>query len=168
MKLKLKLKKKGNKLEKLGKNLKKLNNESVEVGHFASQGKHSTTDLTYVELMAIANLGLNGPPRRVLTLLKHKERKLDDSQYNTLMQAWGKSNYGNAANKRLLEGFGSAMAMKEKALFGRVAPATMPANSPTTKKKVGVMGKNAPLVDTGELKSKVAYKTSLGKTVKES
>ena len=37
----------------------------------------------------------------------------------------------------------------------------------TSKKKVGVEGPNAPLVDTGDLKSKVAYKTSLGKVIRE-
>jgi hypothetical protein len=144
-----------------------MDNQKVEVGHFASQGTHSDSSLTYPELMAIQHFGLGGQrPRMIRTLLKLSERRMSDVRYNTLMKSWGKSNYSQTANQKLLEGFGIVLAKKEKALFGKPQGVLMPPNSPNTKKKVGIMGPFSPLVDTGELRSKVSYKTSIGKTLK--
>jgi len=145
--------------------MRAFNNSKVEIGHFESQGKHSGSDLSYVDLMQIANLGINGPPRRPLRLLQIDNKNLSDSKFNTLMKLWGTSNYTRGNNEKLLQGFGIVLAKKEKAIFGKTGPMMPPT---TSNKKVGAMGPTAPLVDTGELRSKVSYKTSISKVVKES
>jgi hypothetical protein len=139
--------------------------ENVSIGHFENQGKHSDSDLSYSDIMRINHFGLgNRQPRQLLTLLSLQNRDLSDSKFRTLMSLWGTSNYNPSDNRKLLEGFGIVLRDKEKKLFGKVNSPLMQSN--TSPKKVGVEGPDAPLVDSGELKSKVAYMTSLSKAIK--
>lgn len=153
----------GNKFQKLVQQLHKINNESVEVGHFKSQGKHSS-GFTYAELMSIHHNGGNPsgraplPPRPVLDLLFFRNQNLTDPAFKTAFKAWGSRTLGERSNAILLEDIGLVLREKEKAVFGSTALAP---NAVPPKRR------NTPLVDTGDLKSKVAYKTSIGKQVKE-
>ena len=160
------MKKKNNKLQKLRKRVNNLNDEKVEIGHFQEQGKHSGSDLPYPDLMAIHHFGLGGQlPRQLLTLLVLQNRKLTDPKFDALMKVWANSRLFQTDNEKLLSGFGKVFVKKEKELFGKAQGNLMPPTQ--SKKRVGVEGPHAPLVDTGELKSKVAFKTSIKNQVEE-
>ena len=146
--------------------MKAVNGESVSIGHFKEQGNHSDSGLSYVDLMAISDAGVNGPPRRVLALLWHQNQRLRTSQLVSAMKAWAKDGGSVRATERVLDTYGKTLAKKEMAIFGVAGP-MMPANSPKTKKRVGVDGPNSPLVDSGELRDAVRYKTSTGKILKK-
>ncbi len=148
----------------LKKQMRSMNKDSVEVGHF-SGGKHTDSPYSNVQLMALHNVGWgNRPARRVRAVLKHQNQRLTGIEYSTLMKAWGSSDLSVAANERLLEGYGKLLAQKEKDIFGKIGPDMPATESP---KKVGVMGPNAPLVDTGELREAIRYRTSISKTEKK-
>lgn len=160
MNLTTKLKKKGNQLEKLLKQVRNLNKESVQVGHFRESGKHPS-GFTYPELMAIHHAGnpeTNLPARPVLDILFFRNRRLTANAIDMAFKAWGKRKLNASSNKKLLSDLGMYIRDEEKKIFGSsvLAPNAVPPKS-----------FNSPLVDTGELKSKVAYKTSLDKKVKE-
>lgn len=163
--MKVRMKKVGNKLEKLTKAFHDLNGEFVEVGHFKEQGQHSDTDLTYAELMAIhhnpVGNGLNWPPRPVLDILFFKNKNLDSPEIKAILGRFRKKEPTPVNIAWLLKEIGQALGKKEKAIFGSgfLAP-----NSPIT---IAKKGRNSPLIDTGELRSKVAYRTSKDKNIKE-
>lgn len=164
MRLKVKVKKVGNKFEQLSRGIKDLNNESVQVGHFDEQGKHYS-GLTYPELMAVHNNpvahGLDWPPRPVLDILAHKNRKLDSPQIKRILKKYSRLEPSEINNAMLLDEIGQFLREEEKKIFGsgELAP-----NSPVT---VAQKGSNNPLIDTGDLRNKTAYRTSKDKTIKE-
>ncbi len=160
MSLKVSLKKQGNQFEKLIKQIQNLNNESVQIGHFEKQGKHES-DFTYPELMSIHHKGnpeTSLPARPVLDILFFRHKKLKASPMQVAFKKWGKRKSGNKADKLLLNDIGEFLRDEEKKIFGSggLVPNAVPPKD-----------RNNPLIDTGDLKSKVAYKTSLDKRVKE-
>jgi len=74
------------------------------------------------------------------------------------MKRWAKSNFTVKDNKVLLDTFGIYLRKQEQNIFGHSPPLEANAES---------KGANTPLVETGELKSKVAYKNSIDKQIKE-
>lgn len=156
--------KKGSGFEKLVKQFHRIDGESVEVGHFKSQNKHPS-GFSYPELMAIHHNGGNPsgnaplPPRPVLDLLFFKNQNLSDPAFKAAFRAWGKRTLSDRSNDILLEDIGKILQKKEKAIFGSaaLAPNAVPPKD-----------RNDPLVNTGKLRDKVAYKTSTSKQVKES
>jgi hypothetical protein len=163
MGLNVKVKKVGNHLQKLAQQFHKIDGESVEVGHFKSQGKHSS-GYTYAELMLIHHNGGNPtgtnylPPRPVLDLLFFNNQNLGDPKFKSVFTAWSRRTLSKGSNAILLQDIGAVLRDKEKAIFGSaaLAPNAVPPKS-----------RNSPLVATGDLRSKVAYKTSIGNKVKE-
>lgn len=151
---------KGNQFDKLIKQVRNLNNESVKVGHFNSQGKHDS-GMTYPELMALHHTGnpeANLPPRMVLAILFNKFRKLQAPEIRRAFKSWGNRKKGENSDRMLLNDIGSFLRDEEKKIFGSnvLAPNAVPPKN-----------RNNPLIETGDLKSKVAYKTSIDKQVKE-
>jgi hypothetical protein len=162
MGLKVKLVKKGSQFKKLIQQIHRLNNESVEIGHFKSQGEHES-GFTYPELMALHHRGNPEtplPPRPVLAILFFRFRKLKTKApaIDRAFKAWGKRKSGDSSDKILLNDIGEFFREEEKKIFGSstLAPNAVPPKA-----------FNNPLIDTGDLKSKVAYKTSKDKQVKE-
>lgn len=163
MSINAKVKKTGSQFQKLVQQVKKLHNDSVEVGHFKSSGLHYS-GFTYAELMAIHHNGGNPngsvplPPRPVLDILFFKNQRLTDPKFKAAFKAWGKRKSSDASDAMLLEDIGKILRDKEKQIFG---------SSDLIPNKVPPKSKNSPLIERGDLVSKVAYKTSRDKQVKE-
>ena len=74
------------------------------------------------------------------------------------------SDHSDSATEILLDTIGKYLQEEEKKAFGKISiftPAT------TYPKQVGAAGPEAPLVDTGNLRDKVARRTSKSKIIKE-
>jgi hypothetical protein len=161
--LKPSLKRVGNKFQKLVQQIQKLDKESVEIGHFKESGVHSS-GFTYAELMAIHHNGGNPtgsvplPPRPVLTILHARNLKLTDPAFKHAFNSWVQRKPSDTSDNLLLEEIGRILRDKEKKIFG---------SSDLTPNAVPPKTSNRPLIETGELRSKVAYKTSKNKQVKE-
>lgn len=164
--LKLKLKKRGDKLEKTRKALNLLGNPNVRVGHFSEQGTHSDAKVSYPRLMKWHHTGRGGYPERpVLRVLWFRNKKLLKSpELIRAMKVWLSGDINKQTTQLMLSTFGKHLVKKEKAIMGSSGNMMPPS---TSKKRIGVEGPTAPLVDSGELKSKVAYKTSITNKVEE-
>jgi hypothetical protein len=117
--------------------------------------------MTYPELMALHHTGnpeRNLPPRPVLAILFFRYRKLKAPAIRRAFKAWSKRKSGDISDKILLNDIGEFLREEEKKIFGSpsLAPNAVPPKA-----------FNNPLILTGDLKSKVAYKTSLDRQVKE-
>lgn len=159
LRIKTKINRSGDFYKKLS-YLKKLDNQSVSVGHFESQGLHSSGK-SYVNLMKEHHTGDEiTPPRPVLTILNFRLRGyLSSSEAKSLLKRWAK----DPKNIDLfLSSLGKKIAQQEKQIFGNNTE--LASNAPLTQK---LKGRDSPLVDTGELRSKVAYRTSIGNKVIE-
>lgn len=158
MSVKLK-REKGGITDRLLKNLQKLDKESVEVGHFASQGTHSS-GMTYPELLALWDYGVveghEGTVRSPLLAYDFDLRAGGDkSAMNQSVKQWSRNAEKPSANLQLLSGIGDAGRQSYKDKFGIVG-LFMPPDSTGT-----------PMFETGELKQSTAYKTTIDKVVKE-
>lgn len=140
------------------KKLTSISGEGVEVGHFQEQGEHYS-GYTFVELMYYHHTGSDPrgdqpvQPRPVLNFLR-AFLNLSDPKYNRAIRNWFKRPPSSASHGKLLADIGALISEEEKAIFGNSALLTVTDN-PT------------PLVDTGDLRDKVAYKTSVNKVVVE-
>ncbi len=134
--------------------MKNLSKSSVEIGHFVSSGTHSSDpSLTYVELMIIYALGLNneGVIRNPLQTLRDIEfSTANKPSFTTFLEKWATKIPSEITNEKLLEEFGEKIREDYYDLFG-VVGMNMPSDSTGT-----------PLLETGELRSKVSYKTTKG------
>ena len=163
MSLKFKIKRTGNQLEKLTNQIRSLASENVQIGHFASQGRHYS-GFTYPELMAFHHNGGNPitgeilPPRPVLDILAFRNQKLQDPVIKAAFRAWGNRKSSPQSDFALLTQLGEIMRDREKKIFGSSALA----RNKTPPKNI-----NNPLIVTGDLQSKTAYKTSVDNQVKE-
>lgn len=168
--MKVKVVKKGNDLEKLLKQIKDLDDEFVEVGHFLEQGQHPTAKMSYPSLMRLHHTGAHLksgaeiPPRPVLSILDFR-LKGSSSFIKDAVLSWSKKKATRESGTALLNMVGEAVASMEKDIFGDTG--SLEKNSDNTTKRVGVAGPDAPLIDTGSLQGKVAYKTSRDNTIKE-
>lgn len=104
------------------------------------------------------NPEVNLPARPVLDILFFRNRKLRDVQLRRVFKAWGKRKSGDTSDRLLLDGIGKFFLIEEKKIFGSnsLVPNAVPPKA-----------FNNPLILTGDLKSKVAYKTSKDNQVKE-
>lgn len=151
--------KEGDITSQIVKALSELESSSVEVGHFQSQGNHSTavkpngTPYSYVELMHFHHTGDAGsrPPRQPLNVLKIQNRNLSQHRWmKSAVKASVKDILSKSATQTSLNRIGKNLARLEKDIFGD--PALL----------AGTPHNTDPLIDTGELRSKVIYKTTLG------
>ena len=144
--------------QKLIRSVKLLDNKAVSVGFFADQGKHSGSGLAYTNLMYIQEVsgvrtktGLVHRRLFELTAMRHRNEIL-----NNLKASIGRNLKNNP--KQILEDFGQDVQAKLCDGFGNSA--LLPHNAPST---IVDKGSNSPLVDTGELKSKVTYRLRVKK-----
>lgn len=160
-----KVKKVGNKTQKLAKGLADLGNQNIEVGHFREQGQHKDSGYTYAELMALHNNptanGFDFPPRPVLDILFFRNRKLDDPKIRRIIERYSEVELTSAVIARMLDEIGHHLTEEGKKIFGSAALA------PNSEGTIAQKGRNEPLVDTGSLKERTAYRTSKNKTIKE-
>ena len=161
--MEVKVQKNRNRLQELVKGLQKLDKDFVEVGHFKEQGTHYS-GFSYPKLMEIHHNGGNTagssplPPRPVLDILFFRNRNLTDMMFKRAFKAWGGRTLGTRSNGILLEDLGKVLQDKERKIFGSsdLAPNAVPPKN-----------RNEPLVATGDLRSKVAYRTSTSRKIKE-
>ena len=165
MGLKRRLIKKGNTLDKLAKQIHTINGESVEVGHYETQGLHPS-GFTYPELMAIHHTGNpedNLPARPVLSILAFRmfsPNRVKDPVIRRAITKWLKGPIAPSSNINMLNSIGRELVRKEKAIFGS---GVLVKNAPRT---ISIKGSNSPLIDTGDLRDHTSYKTSIDDKVK--
>lgn len=138
--------------------------QRVEVGHFEASGRHTKTGLSYPHMMAIFHFGFAGPRRSPLTSLVFQTAGKSNIRFTRAFKAWGDSKLTSNSHEELLSEIGRYLANKEFEIFGVVSP-EMPAT--TSPKDVGIKGPNAPLVDSGELRSKIRHKNTISNTLKK-
>jgi hypothetical protein len=165
--LTLKVKKGGGSFHNKVRELVKADKSSVEVGHFKEQGSHSSIGKSYVSLMKQHHNGgstskfIVSPPRPVITIL-------DGLRVEPLLKSFKKEAESlitfNFSAEQILSSLGRRLVKEEKSIFGKSG--LLVKNHRRTISSKG--GKDTPLVDSGELQSKVAYKTSTGNKVVES
>lgn len=170
--MKARVVKTNNQLDKMIADLMQVDGQDVQVGHFASQGLHSKIGLPYPQLMRKHHAGYTWvkpggqerevPPRPVLDILGFKLGGFKNPKLRLMMKLWGKMNFSPAATKLMMNEIGKTIAKMEKKIFGDTS--LLEPNHPLTINKKGF---DAPLIETSELKDKVAYKTSLEGIVKE-
>ncbi len=103
------------------------------------------------------------PKRPIKSLFLHRNSKLNDAEFKKAFSVWLRSDKKNSDTLRLLSSYGEKMAEMEKELFGK-PNSVIPSNSPSTIRNKGA---DTPLVETGELKSKVAHKNSINNRIVE-
>lgn len=142
--------------------VRSLQNERVEVGHFEEQGEHYS-GFTYAQLMAYhhdsSNLeGENPlPARPILDYVWASNINLSDPKFKQVLRKWGSRPITPQSNEEFLSDIGHILAVKEKEMFGKSPPLIANAES---------KGRNTPLVDTGDLRDKVSHRNTLSNTIK--
>lgn len=159
MKSKVQLKKNKKRINRLIKKFEELGQESLEVGHFEEQGKHSS-GMSYPELMQIHEHGLGVPKRPVFNIAKFKEPPKTSPTVKKFMDNWMQSNR-SSATKNLLDNIGTHYRDLIKSIFGDIKE--LKSNSPYT---IKLKGKNSPLIESGDLRDKVKYKSSKNRGLK--
>ena len=147
-----------------------LSGERVDIGHFEEQGKHTTLGIGLSDLMELHHNGLalnqktgavfDIPPRSPLNILANRKGRHLPMISKRIMD-WGRTKMNKSSTADLLAGIGNDMAVEEAKLFNH-PPLT--ANSPVT---IKIKDSNIPLVDSGELRSSIRYKTSLRKALRK-
>lgn len=152
-----KIQKSGNMSQQIMKALLEVEKSTVEVGHFAEQGNHSTalklngSPYSYVELMHYHHTGDGGPrpPRQPLEVLKIQNRNLSQHRWmKSAVKKTVKELLNPQSQTKVLESIGRNIGRLEKDIFGD--PALL----------AGTPYNTDPLIDTGELRSKVSHKNS--------
>ena len=160
----IKIKRTGDSFKKLSKSLQKTNKTKVDIGYFAEQGIHQPSGRPYPEQMALLEFGDEDiPPRPVfrITSLRSPPNKLQRTR--KILRAWAASLTKKVNVNTTLDRFGSLYSEKIKNIFGKSPPLTRSADLTIFLKG----GRNTPLIDTGDLKSNLAYKNSIDKEVKK-
>lgn len=144
--------------QKLIRSVRSLDNKVVSVGFFADQGNHSGSKMPYTNLIYIQEVhGVKSKAglvhRRLfeLTAMRHRNEIVSNVK-NSISR-----NFPNSPNQ-ILKDFGQDVQGKLREGFGDTS--LLPHNAPST---IAGKGSNSPLVDTGELKSKVTYRIRQGK-----
>lgn len=143
------------------KNLKKAN---AQVGYFQEQGRHSS-GFSYPALMYLHEVvGIQSSSGKVyrrlfeITMMLNQRSILEQTKKNLFIQL----NKLDIDPTNTLEAFSKNTQKAIKSGFGNSS--ILPPNSPVTVKQKGF---NAPLIETGDLKDKLAYKVSTKKGVKK-
>ena len=163
-KLKFTVKKGSKVFDKKIKELKKFDKATVEVGHFAAQGNHSKINDSYVDIMKLHHTGgsVGGipiPERPVMTHLDFEAREfLSSPQVERLLKA----GVLTGELDMTLNLIGENLKDRERRIFGDVSKLRPNADTTAINK-----GRNEPLVDTGELRDKVAHRVSTNKVIIE-
>lgn len=130
----------------------------VKVGHFKDQGEHES-GYTYPELMALHSKGyttiyfgdeVDVPARPVLDVVKFRVNNAPNFFFNGL-QHTSRKGFRSEDIKDYLEDVGERIKQEEQEIIG--SPSWLISNKPSTIRMKE--GRNTPLEDTGDLKSKV-------------
>ena len=157
----------GNTTEKLRKGLRDLSTSKVSVGHYESQGMHSS-GMSFVDLLNLWSQGVifesedrggyvvRQDVRKQFIMDYVKTNKLSrDKKVDAAILKWGQTLDKQTATADLLDSIGEVLRSEYKDKFNNVASPFMDATS-------------TPLFETGELASATAYKHTKNNTVKES
>lgn len=137
--------------------LKEIRKDKVEVGHFEEQGEHHS-GLTYVELMAYHHRGnpeQNLPARPVLDILRFRLRNLENPRIKSIAREWLTNINRQGSTEQMLLQLAKVIAKEEQKIFGDTS--ALIRNSPLT---IALKGSNNPLIERGDLKEAVSYRTS--------
>jgi hypothetical protein len=141
----------------LKKDLKKLKKATAQYGYFSEQGMHSEADMSYASLMYLMEVigveSRSGLIKRRPFELAVQRNQVDLS--NAVFRSLESFLCNGTGLNVMLEQAAKAGIGITKTYFGDASK--LPSNSPATIKR---KGKNAPLIDTGELLDNMAYKTS--------
>jgi len=137
---------------------KNLDKESVEVGHFASQGKHYS-GYTYPELLQfwVSELAPVKQDVRAQFVFDHVRdgNILKIPEVKSALDKWAATpNRNQADNETLLDKIGRALRLKYQVEFNVLQGPHM-------------IGTETPLYESGELAESTAYRTSISNKVKE-
>ena len=165
MKVSVQKNKKGDFQKKL-KELVDFGKQSVEVGHFASQGTHKASGISYVDLMKMHEVGgvtssggaYPARPVKGHMLMTELSEGMRSAKVREAFKLWES---GTLDNEGFFTKVGMTLVEFEKAIFGAAGP--LAPNPPSYAAKKG--GSN-PLIDTGELVDAVSHKTSITGIVK--
>ncbi|WP_021024318.1 hypothetical protein [Salinivibrio costicola] len=142
------------KLEKMRKRAEAAHRAKVSTGINAGEGMHSN-GLKYADLMAIHHNGVPSkgiPPRPVLSIVTRLYGKLIAKKAKHEMFKYLD---GQQSLDHTLTSIGKVSLSYTHKVFGD--PTVLPQNAKTT---IRIKGKDAPLVDSGELQSKLSYSYS--------
>lgn len=161
----IKISRKTKNIEGLIKKIQTLVKSKVESGYFSEQGEHYTYDskgnlkvsMPYVDLIAMQEYGTTSQggniparPIRDTTLLYLK------NPMKSYAKALSGYFYGNTDLRKTLDIGGQVIGLTAQNLFG-IAIGKIEGNARST---IEIKGFDAPLVDSGDLMEKWAYKTS--------
>jgi len=156
---------KKNNLKKLAKYAAKITKAKAEYGYFKEQGKHPS-GLSYATLMAIHEYGAsNGIPARKpfsIALFGNQAQMFRFTLKSLDKYMMSASNNAPIPLERTLGTFGSLGVYHTKALFGSGA---LLANKTPIRKRSGSTS-NTPLVDFGNLKETMGYRSTENKEIK--
>lgn len=164
--MKVKIKRKGNKLQNIKESVKRLHNQSTQVGYFASQGKHigrdKIADYSFVGLAQALELGLTlskvnfqkpMPFMNNIGMLAIKGMR-NSTSVKRAYRAWGRELHAVADPTHLLDTIGKYAQSKAKEVFNN--PSYFPQNKEN----------KTPIFETGELFKHFAYKNTISNTVR--
>ena len=164
--MKYKLITKKNNLRKLAKLAKKLSKAESEYGYFSDQGFHAS-GLSFATLMAIHEYGAKGgdiPARKPfsIALFQGKDQLLKFTLKSLDKHVMSVNNKTFLPLEATLVTFGSYGVEMTKTLFG--SSQLTPNKKPIRKKSGSTVSK--PLIDYGELRDNMAYRTSSNREIK--
>lgn len=155
---------KGKTWKKAIKNLGRLKGNTIEVGHFASQGTHYS-GMTYPDLLRYWVIGVKiegqgGRMRQdVLSQFIHmylnSKQMSRDLRVESAIKRWLKTALHQDNSKKLLDDVGEILRDEYKTHFNKTAAPFMASGSST------------PLFETGELADATAFRTSKNPSIKE-
>lgn len=154
--MKISIKKKGKQTEQLLSSLNQLSNKTLKVGHFAEDGLHSDSKLTYPDLLNIWHLGAAKGNEGIIKspLFQFVASKLDKGLLSTnpvirnALNTWAKNVLNNTADEALYNKLGEVLVEEYSKVFG----------NPKTPHMPSVGSNTTPMLDTGELKENTKYK----------
>jgi len=161
-----KIVKKGNSLDKIRSNIRKIDGERVEIGYFEEQGLHNS-GLSYSTLMALQEFGTDEIPHRpVFQITAFGNPPQKNARVKSAIRNWSKALLNKDNNKdnskQLLDTIGKTYQEALLSLFGDTSMLTP--NAPLT---ISLKGRDEPLVDSGELKDNLSYRNSIDKEIKK-
>ena len=147
--------------------LKKLGQQNVAAGHFAEQGQHEDSEMSYVDLMKFHHKGgtsANGVkspsrPVRAKMMMYGTRAAVSSKLVRNAFKEWSG---GRISNEGFFKALGTTLVQYERSVFGATGPL-----EPNAALTIALKGKNDPLIATGDLIDHVAYKTSISKKVVE-
>jgi len=160
--LKLKVKKKGKKLDSIQQAIRKIDGQSVEIGYFANQGKHIGGDYSYPALAQALETGYfpaQGITRTPMPFMEHIGQRTiyslgQSTKVKRAFRAWGRKldKKGNPLN--WMNAVGEHAKLQSTMVFNN--PAYFPQ----------VPNNKSPLFESGDLARRFTYRTSFDNRVR--